>query len=90
MIYGLKKSRVYSVKGIEADPDGNEIEIRFKIPTVITIAKYSANGRISFLNIRTKGNVNLTFGKYLCISLLSCLSYDSILIRGMQLKLYFR
>jgi hypothetical protein len=61
-IYGLKNARVYSVKGIEADPEGNKIEMRFRIPTVTTLATYAADGKVLFLNIHAKGNVNLTFG----------------------------
>jgi hypothetical protein len=59
--YGLKNTRVLSVKGVKADPYG-KVEIRFKIPTVTTLATYSAKSKISLLDIYTKGNVNLTFG----------------------------
>jgi hypothetical protein len=64
-IYGLKNTRVLSIKVVRADSDIFKVEIRFKIPTVTTLATYAANGKISFFNIHTKGNVNLTFGNYL-------------------------
>ncbi len=65
--YGLKNTQVYSVKVVKTDLDSIKVEIRFKIPTVTTLAKYSASGKISILNIQAKGNVNLTFGNYFCL-----------------------
>lgn len=62
-IFGMKDVKVYSVKGLQKDPEGNKLEIRLKAPAITTRSKYSANGKILFLNIQARGNINMTFRK---------------------------
>lgn len=56
---GLSKAKFYKVSGFQKDPEGNKLDIRFKIPLATLTGPYSIKGELFVLVLAGNGTATL-------------------------------
>lgn len=59
-LIGLQNAVISKVSGFKADPEGNKLEIRMKVPSITVHGPYTGNGRVMILPVQGDGISNIT------------------------------